>query len=112
MTKYLTNNYSLINLHKKPSTKSEIVTQIIFGQSFSIFRGIKKSKYNNIVTIDGDGQNNPSDIINLLNLYFSSESIKLVGGIRKIENAIQGKLNKQILDIEAPVAEKLRAHIQ
>ena len=32
--------------------------------------------------------------------------------IRKIENAIQGKLNKQILDIEAPVAEKLRAHIQ
>ena len=37
---------------------------------------------------------------------------ELVGGIRKIENAIQGKLNKQILDIEAPVAEKLRAHIQ
>ena len=30
---------------------------------------------------------------------------ELVGGIRKIENAIQGKLNKQILDIEAPVAE-------
>jgi len=52
------------------------------GQSFSIFQGIKLSKYNNIVTIDGDGQNNPSDIINLLNLYFSSESIKLVGGIR------------------------------
>ncbi len=37
---------------------------------------------------------------------------ELVGGIRKIENAIQGKLKKEILDIEAPVAEKLRAHIQ
>jgi len=42
MTKYLTNNHSLINLHKKPSTKSEIVTQIIYGESFSILRKAKK----------------------------------------------------------------------
>ena len=52
MTKYLTNNYSLINLHKKPSTKSEIVTQIIFGQSFSIF---KKSKRWLKIKIKEDG---------------------------------------------------------
>ena len=36
MTKYLTNNFSLVNLYKKPSDKSEIVTQMIFGESFSI----------------------------------------------------------------------------
>ena len=36
MTKYLTNNFSVINLFKKPSTKSEIVTQMIFGDSFSV----------------------------------------------------------------------------
>ena len=36
MTKYLTNNFSIINLFKKPSTKSEIVTQMIFGESFSV----------------------------------------------------------------------------
>ena len=36
MTKYLTNNFSVINLYKKPSRKSEIVTQMIFGESFSI----------------------------------------------------------------------------
>ena len=42
MTKYLTNNYSVINLYKKPSTKSEVVTQIIFGESFSIFKKTKK----------------------------------------------------------------------
>tara|TARA_B100000941_G_C28342316_1_gene467360 strand:+ start:33 stop:773 length:741 start_codon:yes stop_codon:yes gene_type:complete len=36
MTKYLTNNYSVINLYKKPSSRSEIVTQMIFGESFSI----------------------------------------------------------------------------
>ena len=38
MTKYLTNDYSLINLHKKSSTKSEIVTQMLYGESFSIFK--------------------------------------------------------------------------
>tara|TARA_X000001036_G_scaffold243725_1_gene227381 strand:- start:1926 stop:2666 length:741 start_codon:yes stop_codon:yes gene_type:complete len=42
MTKYLTNNYSVINLYKKPSTKSEVVTQIIFGESFSIFKKTRK----------------------------------------------------------------------
>ena len=38
MTKYFTNNYTLINLYKKPSTKSEIVTQMIYGESFSILK--------------------------------------------------------------------------
>ena len=38
MTKYLTNNFSVINLHKKASIKSEIVTQIIYGESFSILK--------------------------------------------------------------------------
>ena len=41
MTKYFTNNFYIINLYKKPSVKSEIVTQMIYGESFSI---IKKSK--------------------------------------------------------------------
>ena len=53
------------------------------GQSFSISKGIKESKYNTIVTLDGDGQNNPKDISKLLEIYFSHEDIKLVGGIRK-----------------------------
>ena len=42
MTKYFTNNFSLTNLHKKPSVKSEIVTQMIYGDSFSIFKKTKK----------------------------------------------------------------------
>ena len=41
MTKYLTNNYTIINLYKKPSTKSEIVTQMIYGDSFSIYKKTK-----------------------------------------------------------------------
>ena len=42
MTKYFTNNFSVINLYKKPSVKSEVVTQMIYGESFSISKKIKK----------------------------------------------------------------------
>ena len=42
MSKYFTNNFSVINLHKRPSVKSEIVTQMIYGDSFSIFKKSKK----------------------------------------------------------------------
>ena len=52
------------------------------GQSFSTYEGIKYSKYETIITIDGDGQNNPSDIPKLLKYYFSNENIKMIGGIR------------------------------
>ena len=39
------------------------------GQSFSILNGVKKSSCDIIVTLDGDLQNNPNDIINLYNEY-------------------------------------------
>ena len=42
MTRYLTNNFKITNLHKKPSIKSELVTQMIFGDSFSILERNKK----------------------------------------------------------------------
>ena len=52
MTKYFTNNLSVINLYKKPSKKSEVVTQMIFGQSFSIS---KKTKNWSRIKIKEDG---------------------------------------------------------
>ena len=42
MPKYFTNNFSVINLYKKPSIKSEVVTQMIFGDSFSMSKKNKK----------------------------------------------------------------------
>ena len=53
------------------------------GQSYSILKGIKNSKYNIIVTLDGDGQNNPEDIPKLIDFYINNNDIFLVGGIRK-----------------------------
>ena len=42
MTKYFTNNFSVLNLYKKPSVRSEVVTQMIYGESFSISKKSKK----------------------------------------------------------------------
>ena len=52
------------------------------GQSFSIIKGCELSKYETIVTLDGDGQNDPKDIPKLLKIYFGSSDLYLVSGIR------------------------------
>ena len=54
------------------------------GQSKSIRTGILSSNYENIITIDGDLQNNPKDIPSLIDA-FNKENFKydLIGGIRK-----------------------------
>ena len=43
MGKFFTNTYPLINLHEKASSNSEIVSQMIYGESFSIIK--KSSKW-------------------------------------------------------------------
>ena len=55
------------------------------GQSFSIWKGIELSSYETIITLDGDGQNDPNDIPNMINIYKNNykKNTKLVSGIRK-----------------------------
>ena len=52
------------------------------GQSYSIYNGIRNSSNDIIITIDGDGQNDPSDISKLLKNYTENKELKLVGGLR------------------------------
>ena len=42
MKKMYINNYPIINLYKKASNKSEVVSQMIYGQGFSIIKNKKK----------------------------------------------------------------------
>jgi len=42
MTKYYTNIISILNIHKKPSKNSEVVSQMIYGDGFSISKKTKK----------------------------------------------------------------------
>ena len=48
MSKIFSNNYPIINLYKKPSSKSKIVTQMIYGESFEIIN--KSTKWIKIKT--------------------------------------------------------------
>lgn len=61
---------------------SFIINNKNFGQSFSIHKGINAALYDTIITIDGDGQNDPSDISKLIDHFFSQSDIQLIGGIR------------------------------
>ena len=75
------------------------------GQSQSILSGVKKANFDTIITLDGDGQNNPSDILKLLKLYSSSNKFSLVGGIRvkRMDNIIKKTASK--------IANKIRSFI-
>ena len=75
------------------------------GQSKSIYSGISNSKYDVIVTLDGDGQNNPKDIPKLLKEYFSNDELFLVGGIRK------KRKDSSIKIVSSKIANKFRNYI-
>tara|TARA_B100001057_G_C22837201_1_gene945618 strand:- start:1855 stop:2541 length:687 start_codon:yes stop_codon:yes gene_type:complete len=76
-----------------------------YGQSFSIHTGIVNATYEIIITIDGDGQNDPIDIPKILKNYLTGKDIELIGGVRvkrqdtfikvissKIANTIRSKI--------------------
>lgn len=55
------------------------------AQSQSIMNGIEISNYNNIILLDGDLQNDPLDMIKMIEIYCKNENI-LVHGYRKNRN--------------------------
>ena len=59
-----------------------------YGQSFSLRTGIINSKYDYIVTLDGDGQNDPSNILDLVSHYRNNIPFFLVIGNRKKRNDV------------------------
>ena len=75
------------------------------GQSYSIYKGVKEAKYDTIITLDGDGQNNPKDIPLLYDYYTSNKDIFLVGGIRK------KRRDSFIKIISSRIATKIRSKI-
>ena len=68
-------------LNKSKKNIKLILNKKNIGQSKSLLNGIKNSSYDTIVTMDGDGQNNPCDIFRLVKLFFEN-NCDLVSGIR------------------------------
>ena len=79
------NTFEVISEIEKNNTKFvKIINNIEnSGQSRSILFGVLASNYENIITLDGDMQNDPKDIKKLINVYCSDKNITLIGGIRK-----------------------------
>ena len=59
------------------------------GQSYSIMMGVKNSKSSNIITIDGDYQNDPFDLPKIIDLYFKNQNLKLIGVLEKKDSYIK-----------------------
>ena len=72
---------NLINLQKTYKELRVIRHQKSCGQSTAVRTGVKHAQYDWIVTLDGDGQNNPQDIPELLKVL--KERVELVGGNRR-----------------------------
>ena len=99
-------SYEILKTKKESLLFTVISHKKRMGQSKAILSGIKESKYDSIVTIDGDGQNNPKDILKLIELYFNKEHFDLIGGLRKkrkdnyikiLSSIIANKVRMQIL---------------
>ena len=99
MIKYFTNNYSVINLQKKPSHKSEIITQMIYGESFSILK--KNNKWLKIKI----KEDNYKGYIQHKNY---SEYLKPSHKINKLKAAIYKSPNKKIKINELTFGSKIR----
>ena len=99
MIKYFTNNYSITNLQKKPSHKSEIVTQMIYGESFSILK--KNNKWLKIKI----KEDNYKGYIQHKNY---SEYLKPSHKINKLKAEIYKSPNKKIKINELSFGSKIR----
>lgn len=91
------NNYNKKNIELIKNSKN-------LGQSKSILKGVKIAKAQNIITLDGDGQNDPSDIPKLFSVY-NSNDVGLVSGLR---------LNRKdsfIKKFSSKIANKIRSFI-
>ena len=53
-----------------------------YGQSISLKTGIMNSKFHNIVTLDGDGQNDPADIFKMVKKFKNDKDFMMVIGNR------------------------------
>jgi len=85
-----------------------------FGQSSAIFSGVKESRSKVIATLDGDGQNNPRDIVKLFNFFMDKDGLNnniLVAGNRinrkdsfskRISSKYANKLRRLVLQDGVP----------
>jgi dolichol-phosphate mannosyltransferase len=93
---------NLIALQKIYKELTVIRHQKSCGQSTAVRTGVKHAKYDWIATLDGDGQNDPADIPELLKAL--QEGVELVGGNRR-----HSRRDKWIKRISSVIANGVRS---
>jgi len=101
---------NLIALQKTYKELRVIRHQKSCGQSTAVRTGVKHAKFNWIATLDGDGQNNPADIPQLLNAL--KVGVELVSGnrrhsrrdtwIKRISSLIANGVRSRLLQDDTP----------
>jgi len=101
---------NLITLQKTYKELRVIRHQNSCGQSTAVRTGVKHANFNWIATLDGDGQNNPNDIPQLLDAL--KEGVELVGGnrrhsrqdtwIKRISSVIANNVRSWMLQDDTP----------
>ena len=68
------------------------------GQTTATKIGINAAKFNTIATLDGDGQNDPNDILKMIEILQSNPNIDLVQGYRlhRVDNKYTRKIPSKI----------------
>jgi dolichol-phosphate mannosyltransferase len=84
------NSLTILQEHAKSFKALRIIRhQDTYGQSIAILSGVKAAQAQWIVTLDGDGQNDPADIPHLLAVLQNrnrSTTLQMVAGIRRFRH--------------------------
>lgn len=80
-----------------------------YGQSAALFSGVKVARYSIIVSLDGDGQNDPADIPKLFELYQENSTIILGlrqkrddSSLRKFSSWVGNTIRRRLLHDDCP----------
>ena len=88
------NTFKIINSYNNYKRITIIQNNFNKGQSFSLYKGISNASFDTIITLDGDGQNNPYDIPTLLSTIIRNKMFSR--GIRVKKNNIVKILSSRI----------------
>ena len=101
----------LSDINKKEKNIIVINHKKNYGQSMALITGIRNSNFDHIVTLDGDGQNDPKDIIKLINNFDEKILFMMVIGnrinrndspARKIASRLAFRIRKIVLHDDTP----------
>ncbi len=76
-------SFKILNNLKNPISTTIIKNNTNLSQSSSILNGVECSSHDNIILLDGDLQNDPHDIIKMIDQYSKKENV-VIHGFRRL----------------------------